>query len=100
MYFALLSALTQTNPTINVMPRLRDVFYKVRGCHQYANIEHGNTRLQIAWRSSEIVSAIRAFVRTRCSQHSRLSERELIDAIGKDLIAMGLIRIVLPEPKS
>lgn len=81
------------------MVRLRDVYSRVQACHQYKRIDFGSTRLPVAFRCSEIVNAIRAYVRIRCSQHPRLSQRELIIAIGKDLIAMKLIYIAKPGPK-
>ena len=82
------------------MVRLRDVFARVQGCHPYTNVGHGNNILPIAYRCSDIVSVIRAFVSRRCSQHPQLNEQELIYAIGKDLVAMGVIRVLLPKPKS
>ncbi len=89
-----------THTKIDKMGRLYDVFENVQDCHQYTHVSQGNIQLQTAWRCSEIVVAIQDFVRSRSCSHSELSERDLIIALGQDLISMGLIQVILPEPKS
>ncbi len=88
------------DPTITQMVLLRDVYAKIKACHEYTNVAHGNTQVPIARRCSDIVNAIRDFVGKRCHEHRCLSSRGLEHAICKDLIAMGLVRVVIPEPKS
>ncbi len=82
------------------MVQLRDLYAEIQRCHPYTNIGPGNVQLPIAFRCADIVSVIRAFVSRRCSRHRLLSDKDLIIAIGKDLIAMGLIRVMLPRSKS
>ncbi len=79
------------------MGRLYDVFQRIQECHQYTNISYGNSLLQKAWRCSEIIDAIRVFRQMHWSQHPNLDERSEIIAVGKDLVDMGLIRVMIPE---
>ncbi len=78
------------------MVRLQNIYQAVRNCHRYRNVRRGSIVVPHAYKCSDIVSAIRRYVQEHNILHPTLSQTQLIDAIGKDLIAMQLIQVVIP----
>ena len=53
----------------------------------------GPRELPKAWKCSEIVEAIEYYRQRKIPHHRILGKQELVCAIGKDLIKMGLISV-------
>ena len=76
------------------MVQLRNVYSHVLRCHTYKKVEVGNYCLPKAWKCCDILTEIEHYRMRKISSHKKLPPDDLVKSIAKDLVAMGLIKVI------
>ena len=76
------------------MVQLRNVYSHVLRCHTYTKVKIGTGYLPKVWKCSDILTKIEHYRRTKISSHKKLPPDDLVKSIAKDLVAMGLIKVI------